>query len=159
MEGILSFLNTQAAQCGMPQGGGIILHKGAMISVNTASVPVTVPFIRGCGTTSFGYYTVTNAVECFAMDLLSGDHLTVNQRLTLGESAVVKVLGAGALAASDETKFTVAEVKNGLFYSSLNPRLVFVDNGVETEPQEWYAAVKGDTLQLRKRIGATLVIR
>ena len=33
------------------------------------------------------------------------------------------------------------------------------DNGVETEPQEWYAAVKGDTLQLRKRIGATLVIR
>ncbi|MBQ3289265.1 MAG: hypothetical protein IJH50_07645 [Kiritimatiellae bacterium] len=159
VEGILSFLNTQTAQCGMPQGGGIILHKGAMISFNTASVAVTVPFIRGCGTTSFGYYTVTNAVECFATDLLAGDHLTVNQRMTLGESTVVKVLGAAALAASGETKFTVAEVKNGLFYSSLNPRLVFVDNGVETEPQEWHAAVKGNTLQLRKRIGATLVIR
>ena len=161
VEGILSFLNPQAPQCGMPQGSGIILHKGAMISFNTASVAVTVPFIRGCGTTSFGYYTVTNAVECFATDLLAGDHLTVNQRMTLGEYAVVKVLGAAALAASDETRFTVAEVKTngGLLYSSETPRLVFVDNGVETEPQEWYAAVKGNTLQLRKRIGAVLIVR
>lgn len=161
VDGILAFVNTQAAQCGMPQGSGIILHKGAMITFDAYNTAVTVPFIRGCGTTSYGYYTVTNAVECFATDLLTGDHLTVNQRLTLGESTVVKVLGAAALAASGETKFTVAEVKTngGLLYSSLTPRLVFVDNDVETEPQEWYAAVKGDTLQLRKRIGATLVIR
>lgn len=162
VEGILSFLNTEAAQCGMPQGGGIILHKGAMISFNTASVPVTVPFIRGCGTTSYGYYTVTNAIECFATDLLSGDHLTVNQRLTLGERAVIKVLGAEALAAARETRFTVAEVKTngGLLYSSLSPRLIFVDgNGVETEPADWYAAVKGDTVQLRKRKGTLFIVQ
>ena len=162
VEGILSFVNTQSAQCGMPQGGGIILHKGAIISFNTASIAVTVPFIRGCGTTSYGYYTVTNAIECFASDLLAGDHLTVNQRLTLGESAVVKVLGAEALAAANETRFTVVEVKTngGLSYFSLNPRLVFVDgNGVETEPQDWYAVVKGNTVQLRKHKGTVLVIK
>jgi hypothetical protein len=162
VEGILSFLNPQAAQCGMPQGSGIILHKGAMISFSTASVAVTVPFIRGCGTTSYGYYTVTNAIECFATDLLSGDHLTVNQRLTLGEIAVIKVLGAEALAATDETRFTVVEVKTngGLSYFSPNPRLVFVDgNGVETEPPNWYVLVKGNTVQLRKRMGMVLVIQ
>ena len=162
VEGILSFLNPQAPQCGMPQESGIILHKGAMISFSTASVAVTVPFIRGCGTTSYGYYTVTNAIECLASDLLAGDHLTVNQRLTLGERAVVKVLGAEALAATDEARFTVVEVKTngGLFYSTLNPRLVFVDsNGVETEPRGWYAVVKGNTVQLRKCKGTILVIQ
>ena len=162
VEGILSFLNKQTPQCGMPQGGGIILHKEGMISFNTANIPVTVPFIRGCGTTSYGYYTVTNAIECFASDLLAGDHLTVNQLLTLGESAVIKVLGAEALAAASETRFTVAEVKTdgGLSYSTLNPRLIFVDgNGVETESQDWYAVVKGNTVQLRKRKGTMLVIQ
>ena len=165
VEGILSFLNTQAAQCGMPQGGGIILHKGATISFNTARVAVTVPFIRGCGTTSYGYYTVTNAIECFASDLLAGDHLTVNQRLTLGESAVVKVLDADTIAnngALSGTRFTVAEIKTngGLSYFSSNPRLIFVDsNGVETEPTDWYAAVKGDTVQLRKRKGTLFIVQ
>ena len=146
----------------MPQGGGIILHKEGMSSFNLANIAVTVPFIRGCGTTSYGYYTVTNAIECLASDLVAGDHLTVNQRLTLGESAVIKVLGAEALAASSETRFTAVEVKTdgGLSYSTLNPRLIFVDgNGVETEPQDWYAVVKGNTVQLRKRKGTMLVIQ
>ena len=162
VEGILSFLNKQTPQNGFPQGSGIILHKEAMISFSVANIAVTVPFIRGCGTTSFGYYTVTNAIECFASDLLAGDHLTVNQRLTLGESAVVKVLGAEALLSSDETRFTVVKVKTngGLYYSSLRPRLVFVDgDGVETESRNWYAVVKGDEVQLRNCKGTVLTVR
>ena len=162
VEGILSFLNKQTPQCGMPQGGGIILHKEGMISFNVANIAVIVPFIRGCGTTSYGYYTVTNAIECFASDLVAGDHLTVNQRLTLGESAVIKILGAEALETSSATRFTVVEVKTdgGLSYSTLSPRLVFVDeNGVETEPPDWYAVVKGNTVQLRKHKGTVLVFK
>ena len=87
--GLLSFNNSTAPQGGMPEGAGITVKDGAMISFAAASTAVTVPFIAGCGSTSYGYFTVTNRIECTAEDIFAGRHLRIGRRISLADGVKI----------------------------------------------------------------------
>ena len=99
-EGILGFMATTngVAQGGMPEGAGATIKEGAMLTFPQSTTPVTVPFLAGCGTTSYGTFTVTNRIECTADDVFAGKHLTVNQNLFLADGVKIVVTDPENLA-------------------------------------------------------------
>jgi len=97
-DGILCFRNESAPQGGMPEGAGATIKEGAMLTFPQSTTPVTVPFLAGCGTTSYGTFTVTNRIECTADDVFAGKHLTVNQNLFLADGVKIVVTDPENLA-------------------------------------------------------------
>ena len=157
--GILGFMNTSAAQGGLPPGAGIILKEGTIFTVSNPSTPVTVPFIRGCGTTSYGYYTVTNQIECTAADIFAGKHLTVNQRLTLAEDATITILDPENLAEYRTAgAATVVEVK-GALTSPASVSLAFAQPCATDSPQRWSVSVRGNSIILGSKNGTVISVR
>lgn len=98
-EGQLSFLNSTAAQNGMPEGAGVTVKNGATISFAASDTAVTVPFLAGCGSTSYGYFTVTNRIECTAADIFAGRHLRIGRNITLADGVKIVVTDPENLAA------------------------------------------------------------
>ena len=98
-EGMLSFRNSTAAQNGLPEGAGVTIKNGATLSFAAADTAVTVPFLAGCGSTSFGYFTVTNRIECTAEDIFAGRHLRIGRNITLADGVKIVVTDPENLAA------------------------------------------------------------
>jgi len=157
-EGILGFMNEDAAQGGMPEGAGATIKEGATLTFPKGGTPVTVPFLAGCGTTSYGTFTVTNRIECKAAEIFSGKHLTVNQRLTLADGVKIVVTDPENLAQYRHSgSAVVVNVLNGLTCQGA-VTLDFGD-GSEEDVAQWHPSVKPNSLTLGFLNGTTILFR
>ena len=159
-EGILGFMSTtnDVAQGGMPEGAGVTIKEGAMLTFPSSNTRVTVPFLRGCGTTSYGYFTVTNRIECTAADIFSDKHLTVNQKLTLADGVKIVVTDPENLAQYRRGgSAVVVNVLNGLTCQGA-VALDFGDGG-EEDVTQWNLSVKSKSLSLGFLNGTTILFR
>ena len=157
-EGILGFMNEDAAQGGMPEGAGTTIKEGAILTFPSGSTPVTVPFLAGCGTTSYGTFTVTNKIECTAADIFSGKHLTVNQKLTLADGVKIVVTDPENLAQYRHGgSAVVVDVLKGLTCQGV-VALDFGDGG-EEDVSQWNLSVKPKSLSLGFLNGTTILFR
>jgi hypothetical protein len=157
-EGILGFMNEDAAQGGMPEGAGATIKEGATLTFPKGGTPVTVPFLAGCGTTSYGTFTVTNRIECKAAEIFSGKHLTVNQRLTLADGVKIVVTDPENLAQYRHSgSAVVVNVLNGLTCQGA-VTLDFGDGG-EEDVAQWHPSVKPNSLTLGFLNGTTILFR
>lgn len=159
-EGILGFMATTngVAQGGMPEGAGVTIKEGAMLTFPSSNMQVTVPFLRGCGTTSYGYFTVTNKIECTAADIFSGKHLTVNQKLTLADGVKIVITDPENLAQYRHSgSAVVVNVLNGLTCQGA-VALDFGDGG-EEDVSQWNLSVKSKSLSLGFLNGTTILFR
>ncbi|MBQ7189926.1 MAG: autotransporter-associated beta strand repeat-containing protein [Kiritimatiellae bacterium] len=158
-EGILGFMHSTAAQGGMPEGAGVILKEGAMLTFLNSSTPVTVPFIRGCGTTSYGYYTVTNRIECTAEDIFAGKHLTVNQRLTLAQGATITILDPENLDNYRTAGPATVVSANGMLTCPDTISVAFAQPCATDSPQRWSVSVRGKSIVLGAKNGTVISVR
>ena len=142
----------------MPEGAGAIIKEGAMLTFPKGSTPVTVPFLAGCGTTSYGTFTVTNRIECTAADIFAGKHLTVNQKLTLADGVKIVVTDPENLAQYRRSgSAVVVNVLNGLTCQGA-VALDFGDGG-EEDVSQWNLSVKSKSLSLGFLNGTTILFR
>ena len=158
-EGILGFMNEDAAQGGMPEGAGATIKEGAMLTFPKGNTPVTVPFLAGCGTTSYGTFTVTNRIECTAADIFAGKHLTVNQNLTLADGVKIVVTDPENLA--DYRRSRSATVCATLKNLTCQGAVTLEFGGpCETEQVEhWVVGVKSNSISLGFRNGTVIMFR
>ena len=157
-EGILGFLNEEAAQGGMPEGAGATVKEGAILMFPNGSTPVTVPFLAGCGTTSYGTFTVTNRIECTADDIFAGKHLTVNQNLTLADGVKIVVTDPENLAKYRNSKAATVVACGKTITANGTVSLAFADGSDEKE-ELWCLAVKEREITLGYLNGTMIIFR
>ena len=157
-EGILGFLNEEAAQGGMPEGAGATVKEGAILTFPNGSTPVTVPFLAGCGTTSYGTFTVTNRIECTADEVFAGKHLTVNQNLTLADGVKIVVTDPENLAKYRDSKPAAVVACGKTITANGTVSLAFADGSDEKE-ELWCLAVKEREITLGYLNGTMIIFR
>ena len=158
-EGTLSFLNDGASQGGMPEGAGITVSDGAVVSFRNADTPVSVPFLAGCGSSGNGAFTVTNRIECKAADIFAGKHLTVGCNLTLADGVKIVVTDPENLVSyRDRPAATVVSCGGTLV--AQGSLVVEFGAPCETESLDlWRVRVKGNSVVLGHRKGMILTFR
>ena len=158
-EGVLGFMKDSVAQNGMPEGAGATINEGATLTFRYPDTPVTVPFLAGCGSTSNGYFTVTNRIECKAADIFAGKHLTVGCNLTLADGVKIVVTDPENLVSyRDRPAATVVSCGGTLV--AQGSLVVEFSTPCETESLElWRARVKGNSVVLGHRKGMILMLR
>ena len=157
-DGILCFRNESAPQGGMPEGAGATIKEGAMLSFPNENTPVTVPFLAGCGTTSYGTFTVTNRIECTADDIFAGKHLTVNQNLTLADGVKIVVTDPENLAKYRNSKAATVVACGKTITANGTVSLAFADGSDEKE-ELWCLAVKEREITLGYLNGTMIIFR
>ena len=157
-EGILGFMKSDAAQGGMPEGAGATVKEGAILTFPNGSTPVTVPFLAGCGTTSYGTFTVTNRIECTADDVFAGKHLTVNQNLILADGVKVVVTDPENLAKYRNSKAATVVACGKTITANGTVSLAFADGSDEKE-ELWCLAVKEREITLGYLNGTMIIFR
>ena len=157
-EGILGFMKPDAAQGGMPEGAGATVKEGAILTFPNGSTPVTVPFLAGCGTTSYGTFTVTNRIECTADEVFAGKHLTVNQNLTLADGVKVVVTDPENLAKYRDSKPAAVVACGKTITANGTVSLAFADGSDEKE-ELWCLAVKEREITLGYLNGTMIIFR
>ena len=161
-DGILGFMatntaSTTVAQGGMPEGAGVTLKEGSTLTFQSRNVPVTVPFLAGCGTTSYGLFTVTNRIECSAAEIFAGKHLTVNQSLTLADGVRIVVTDPENLTQYRRSgSVDVVTAGRGVTCQG-SVSLAFGANGGMESPEMWSLTVKSNAIKLKYIRGMVVV--
>ena len=166
-EGILGFLNNTAPQGGMPQGAGVSIADGAVLTFPEKHTAVSVPFMAGCGRTSYGDFTVSDRIECSTADLFSGKFLKVNEYLTLAAGARIKITDPENMAryrkaSAGATVLTAgAENENEEKIHLACQGAISLDLGEEyaKEAEAWRLAVKGNSIVFKPLTGLLLIVR
>ena len=160
--GTLLFKNGSAPQSGMPEGAGLTLKNGALISFSVASTPVTVPFIAGCGSTSHGNFTVTNRIECTAEDIFAARHLSIERNLTLADGVKIVVTDPENLVKyrnSGRAVVLEAGATSGTLTCAGDLELAFGAECPTEDIRRWGLRQKGKTLTLVYLRGAMILLR
>jgi len=158
-EGILGFMKPDAAQGGMPEGAGATIDEGAILTFQTADTPVTVPFLAGCGTTSYGTFTVTNRIECTADDIFAGKHLTVNQNLTLADGVKIVVTDPENLAKYRDSKSATVVACGKTITANGTVSLAFGAPCDTEDISAWNLQVKQNAITLGHCNGTVILFR
>jgi autotransporter-associated beta strand protein len=163
-EGLLSFNNSTAAQSGMPVGAGIILKNGARISFRGEVTSVSVPFIAGWGSTSYGRITVSDRIECAADDIFAGNHLRVGHDLVLTDGVKIVITDPENLYKYHRSgKAVVLEAgvtgENRKLTCNSTPELVFGKECATESVDRWKVRKSGNALTLDFMEGFVLSVR
>ena len=157
-EGILGFLNETATQGGMPVGAGVTIANGATLTFPVMHTQVTVPFMAGSGTTSYGDFTVTDRIECSAADIFAGRHLTVDQNITLADGVKIVVTDPENLAQYRNGNGAILlECKKTLALPG-NIELAFPEGSAENV-ERWRVVAKDNSILLKPVNGMMVIIR
>ena len=163
-EGLLSFNNSTAAQSGMPVGAGVILKNGARISFRGELTAVSVPFIAGWGSTSYGRITVSDRIECAADDIFAGNHLRVGHDLILSDGVKIVITDPEHLYKYHRSgKAVVLEAgvigENRKLTCNSTPDLVFGKECATESVDRWKVRKSGNALTLDFMEGFVLSVR
>ena len=166
-EGILGFLNATAAQGGMPQGAGVAIAEGAILTFPEKHTSVSVPVMSGTGRTSYGDFTVTGRIECNTADLFSGKFLKVNEYLTLADGVKIKITDPENLidyrkaSRSATVLMAGAENENEAKIHLACQGAIALDFGEEysSEAEAWRLVVNGNSIMLKPLTGLMLILR
>lgn len=158
-DGILCFKNESAPQGGMPEGAGATIKEGAMLTFPKSSTPVTVPFLAGCGTTSYGTFTVTNRIECTADDVFAGKHLTVNQNLFLADGVKIVVTDPENLAKYRDSKSAKVVACGKTITANGTVSLAFGAPCDTEDVSRWNLVVRQNAITLGPSNGTLIIFR
>ena len=114
-------------------------------------------FLAGCGTTSYGLFTVTNRIECSAAEMFAGKHLTVNQSLTLADGVKIVVTDPENLTQYRRSgSVDVVTAGRGVTCQG-SVSLAFGANGGMESPEMWSLTVKSNAIKLKCIRGMVVV--
>ena len=158
--GVLSFSNASAAQGGMPEGAGVTVKENGILTFVSASTPVTVPFLAGCGSINRGYFTVTNRIECSAADLFAGKYLKIIQRLTLADGARIVITDPEKLPLYKKSgKATVVACQEGALTRNGSVSLAFAEDVGVTSVDRWNLTFGSKSVTLGAINGTVFLFR
>lgn len=167
-EGFLGLMgtNTVGQLVCLPAGAGLTICEGGTVTCPVWNTPVSVSVLRGCGATSYGHYTVTERIECRAVDVFEGKRLTIGQKLTLADGVKIVVTDPDALeACRDKGRVEVVALsENAVATSKTITRagavsLAFADVETTEEVNRWVLSVGTTRVTLSYRNGTTILVR
>ena len=158
--GVLAFNAANVAQDGMPAGAGVTVKEDGVLSFASASTPVTVPFLAGCGSVNRGYFTVTDRIECSADDLFAGKYLKITQRLALADGARIVITDPEKLPLYKKSgKATVVACQEGTLTLGGSVRLAFAEDVAATSADRWKLTFSSKSVAVSAITGTMLTFR
>ena len=158
--GVLAFNAANVAQDGMPAGAGVTVKEDGILSFASASTPVTVPFLAGCGSVNRGYFTVTDRIECSADDLFAGKYLKITQRLALADGARIVITDPEKLPLYKKSgKATVVACQEGALTRNGSVSLAFAEDVGVTSVDRWNLTFGSKSVTLGAINGTVFLFR